>query len=91
MGRTQNEEEPAVECSYWHFWPNNFTKEESGVNVFLIDCKESDGSIFRDFISGEACHNSLIKICFQVIERILFATERNAKLRCEGYKKPSEM
>lgn len=46
---------------------------------------------FRDFIMGEVRYNSLMKTFPQEAEELFVATERNAKLRYEGYKKLSKM
>ncbi|KWW41865.1 MAG: pyruvate:ferredoxin (flavodoxin) oxidoreductase, homodimeric [bacterium F083] len=91
MGRTQNEEKKAVECGYWHLWHYNPAEEEAGKNGFHLDSKEPDWSKFRDFIMGEVRYNSLMKTFPQEAEELFVATERNAKLRYEGYKKLSEM
>ncbi|MBQ9638432.1 MAG: hypothetical protein IJV22_02620 [Bacteroidales bacterium] len=42
-------------------------------------------------IIGEVRYNSLMKTFPQEAEELFVATERNAKLRYEGYKKLSEM
>ena len=91
MGRTQNEEKLAVECGYWHLWHFNPAEEDEGKNGFHLDSKEPDWSKFRDFIMGEVRYNSLMKTFPQEAEELFVATERNAKLRYEGYKKLSEM
>ena len=91
MGRTQNEEKKAVECGYWHLWHFNPAEEDAGKNGFHLDSKEPDWSKFRDFIMGEVRYNSLMKTFPQEAEELFVATERNAKLRHEGYKKLSEM
>ena len=91
MGRTQNEEKKAVECGYWHLWHFNPAEEEEGKNGFHLDSKEPDWSKFRDFIMGEVRYNSLMKTFPQEAEELFVATERNAKLRYEGYKKLSEL
>ena len=91
MGRTQNEEKKAVECGYWHLWHYNPAEEEEGKNGFHLDSKEPDWSKFRDFIMGEVRYNSLMKTFPQEAEELFVATERNAKIRYEGYKKLSEM
>ncbi len=91
MGRTQNEEKKAVECGYWHLWHYNPAEEEAGKNGFHLDSKEPDWSKFRDFIMGEVRYNSLMKTFPQEAEELFVATERNAKLRYEGYKKLSEL
>ena len=90
MGRTQNEEKKAVECGYWHLWHFNPAEEEAGKNGFHLDSKEPDWSKFRDFIMGEVRYNSLMKTFPQEAEELFVATERNAKLRYEGYKKLAE-
>ena len=66
-------------------------EEEAGQNGFHLDSKEPDWSKFRDFIMGEVRYNSLMKTFPQEAEELFVATERNAKLRYEGYKKLSEM
>lgn len=91
MGRTQNEEKKAVECGYWHLWHFNPAEEEAGKNGFHLDSKEPDWSKFREFIMGEVRYNSLTKTFPQEAEELFTATERNAKLRYEGYKKLSEI
>ena len=89
--RVSNEEKKAVECGYWHLWHYNPAEEEAGQNGFHLDSKEPDWSKFRDFIMGEVRYNSLMKTFPQEAEELFVATERNAKLRYEGYKKLSEM
>ena len=91
MGRTQNEEKLAVECGYWHLWHFNPAEEEEGKNGFHLDSKEPDWSKFRDFIMGEVRYNSLMKTFPQEAEELFVATERNAKLRYESYKKLSKV
>ena len=105
--KVSNEEKKAVECGYWHLWHYNPAEEDAGQNGFHLDSKEPDWSKFRDFIMGEVRYNSLMKtfpqeaevakpantyeIDINESEQLFVATERNAKLRYEGYKKLSEM
>ena len=84
-----NEEKMAVACGYWHLWLFNPAEEEEGKNGFHLDSAEPDWSKFRDFIMGEVRYNSLMKTFPQQAEELFVATERNAKLRYEGYKKLS--
>ena len=91
MGRTQNEEKMAVACGYWHLWHFNPAEEEAGQNGFHLDSAEPDWSKFRDFLMGEVRYNSLMKTFPAHAEELFVATERNAKLRYEGYKKLSEI
>ena len=53
--------------------------------------EEERSNKFRDFIMGEVRYNSLMKTFPQEAEELFVATEHNAKLRYEGYKKLSEM
>ena len=95
-------EAPLELLHIWHYNPdedgqvlkaaNTDRKEEMKVsNGFHLDSKEPDWSKFRDFIMGEVRYNSLMKTFPQEAEELFVATERNAKLRYEGYKKLSEM
>ena len=95
-------EAPLELLHIWHYNPdedgqvlkaaNTDGKEEMKVsNGFHLDSKEPDWSKFRDFIMGEVRYNSLMKTFPQEAEELFVATERNAKLRYEGYKKLSEM
>ena len=92
-------EEPLALLHIWHYIP---AEEEEGVgsadnpapvrkNGFHLDSKEPDCSKFRDFIISEVRYNLLMKTFPQEAEELFVATERNAKLRYEGYKKLSEM
>ena len=84
----------------------NPAEEEAGQNGFHLDSAEPDWSklltVFnlgircsrpqlRDFLMGEVRYNSLMKTFPAHAEELFVATERNAKLRYEGYKKLSEM
>lgn len=90
MGRTQHEEQLAVECGYWHLWHFNPAEEEAGQNGFHLDSKEPDWSKFREFIMGEVRYNSLLKTFPEEAKELFAKTEQFAKLRYEGYKKLSE-
>ena len=97
----------ALERGYWHLWHfyqrlrtlymfksngvSNPAEEDEGKNGFHLDSKEPDWSKFRDFIMGEVRYNSLMKTFPQEAEELFVATERNAKIRYEGYKKLSEI
>lgn len=90
-------EEPLALLHIWHYNP---AEEEEGKNGFHLDSKEPDWSklsaeptaYHRDrYLLGEVRYNSLTKTFPQEAEELFVATERNAKLRYEGYKKLSEM
>ena len=91
MGRTQHEEQLAVECGYWHLWRFNPAEEEAGQNGFHLDSKEPDWSKFQDFIMGEVRYNSLLKTFPQEANELFQKTQQYAQLRYEGYKKLSEV
>ena len=90
MGRSQHEEQKAVECGYWHLWRFNPAEEDAGQNGFHLDSKEPDWNKFQDFIMGEVRYNSLLKTFPEEAKELFAKTEQFAKLRYEGYKKLSE-
>ncbi len=67
----------------------NTAEEKAGQNGFHLDSAEPDWSKFRDFLMGEVRYNSLMKTFPAHAEELFVATERNAKLRYQGYKKLS--
>ena len=47
MGRSQHEEELAVECGYWHLWRYNPLLADEGKNPFTLDSKAPNWENFR--------------------------------------------
>ena len=90
MGRSQHEEQKAVECGYWHLWRFNPAEEDAGQNGFHLDSKEPDWNKFQDFIMGEVRYNSLLKTFPEEAKELFAKTQQFAQLRYEGYKKLSE-
>ena len=87
MGKSQAEEERAVECGYWHLWRYNPALEEEGKNPFLLDSKEPQWDKFQDFLKGEVRYTSLLKQYPAEAAELFQAAEDNAKWRYKGYKR----
>lgn len=90
MGKSQKEEELAVECGYWHLWRYNPDLIEKGENPFSLDSKEPDWSKFRDFLMGEVRYNSLAKKYPQEAEELFAVAQADAQRRYHRYKLRSE-
>ncbi|MCL2291050.1 MAG: pyruvate:ferredoxin (flavodoxin) oxidoreductase [Bacteroidetes bacterium] len=87
MGKTQFEQQLAVECGYWHLWRYNPELEEKGENPFILDSKEPDWSKFQDFLKSEVRYASLIGTFPEEAKELFKACEDNARWRYEQYKK----
>jgi pyruvate-ferredoxin/flavodoxin oxidoreductase len=87
MGKTQKEEELAVECGYWHLYRYNPMLEAEGKNPFTLDSKEPNWSNFQGFLNGEVRYTSLKKAFPEVADELFKAAEENAKWRYNGYKR----
>ncbi len=87
MGKTQAQQEFAVEAGYWQMFRYNPLLEAEGQNPFVLDSKEPDWSKFQDFLMSEVRYSSLVK-SFPKEAKILFEeAERNAKWRFNYYKR----
>ncbi len=91
MGKSQQEEQKAVECGYWQLYRYNPMLETEGKNPFQLDSKEPDYSKFRDFLMGEVRFNSLMKATPEDAERLFQETENDAKWKLNGYKRLAAM
>jgi len=91
MGKTQKEEELAVECGYWHLYRYNPMLEAEGKNPFTLDSKEPNWSNFQGFLNGEVRYTSLKKAFPEVADELFKAAEENAKRRYNGYKRLTTM
>lgn len=89
MGCSQLEEKRAVECGYWATYRYNPQLKEEGKNPFILDSKEPTAN-FRDFLMGEVRFSSLQKLFPETAEALFEKTEKDAKLRLDGYKKLAE-
>ena len=85
MGKSQAEEEKAVECGYWHLWRYNPELEAEGKNPFQLDSKEPQWDKFADFLKGEVRFASVMKQFPAEAEELFKAAEDNAKWRYKSY------
>jgi pyruvate-ferredoxin/flavodoxin oxidoreductase len=91
MGRSQHEEELAVECGYWHLWRYNPQLAEEGKNPFTLDSKEPQWDKFREFLLGEVRYLSVQKAFPKEADELFAEAERMAKIRYRSYlRKKSE-
>jgi pyruvate-ferredoxin/flavodoxin oxidoreductase len=87
MGKTQQEEENAVKCGYWHLWRYNPNLAAEGKNPFLLDSKEPQWEKFQEFLQGEVRYTSLLKQFPAEAVELFKAAEMNAKWRYNSYKR----
>ena len=90
MGRSQHEEELAVECGYWHLWRFNPQLAEEGKNPFILDSKEPNWANFRDFLLGEVRYMSVQKAYPNEAEELFAQAEKMAKRRYQSYVRKSQ-
>ena len=90
MGKSQEEEEKAVKCGYWHLWRYNPALEAEGKNPFQLDSKEPDWSGFQDFLKSEVRYSSVMKQYPSEAAELFQAAEDNAKWRYNSYKRLSK-
>lgn len=87
MGKSQEEEEKAVKCGYWHLWRYNPALEAEGKNPFSLDSKEPNWDDFKGFLKGEVRYASVMKQYPAEAEELFQAAEDNAKWRYNNYKR----
>ncbi len=90
MGRSQHEEELAVECGYWHLWRFNPQLAEEGKNPFILDSKEPNWANFRDFLLGEVRYMSVQKAYPNEADELFSQAEKMAKRRYQSYVRKSK-
>ncbi len=87
MGHSQQEEQKAVECGYWHLWRYNPELEKEGKNPFTLDSKEPDWDKFIDFLKGEVRYASVMKQYPEEAEELFAAAKENAQWRYNNYRR----
>ena len=87
MGKSQQEEEMAVACGYWHLYRYNPMLEAEGKNPFTLDSKEPSWDKFQKFLNGEVRYTSLKKGFPAEAAELFAAAEENAKWRYNSYKR----
>ena len=85
MGKSQTEEQLAVQCGYWDLFRYNPDLKEAGKNPFSLDSKEPDYSKFQEFLQGEVRYASLKKGFPEQAEALYAKTESDAKARRQSY------
>jgi pyruvate-ferredoxin/flavodoxin oxidoreductase len=89
MGKTQWEQEVAVQAGYWHLYRFNPLLELEGKNPFTLDSKEPDWTMFQTFLNGEVRYTSLKQAFPSEAARLDAIAEDNAKWRYESYRRMS--
>ena len=87
MGKSQQEEQKAVACGYWHLWRYNPELEKEGKNPFTLDSKEPDWDQFIDFLKGEVRYASVMKQYPEEAEELFQAAKDNAMWRYNNYRR----
>jgi len=91
MGKTQYEQELAVNAGYWHLYRYNPLLELEGKNPFQLDSKDPDWSQFQEFLFGEVRYSSLKKSFPAEAARLFTLAEQNARWRYQTYKRLAAM
>ena len=85
MGKSQREEELAVECGYWHLWRYNPALEEEGKNPFSLDSKTPQWDKFESFLTGEVRYATVQKQYPAEAAELFAAAKANAQWRYNNY------
>ena len=91
MGKSQQEEENAVICGYWHLWRYNPDLAAEGKNPFTLDSKEPQWEKFQDFLKGEVRFSSVVQQFPTEAAELFKAAENNAKWRYKSYQRLAAM
>ena len=75
----------AVECGYWHLWRYNPELKAEGKNPFILDSKEPNSDLFRDFINTETRYTSLVKLFPEKAEELFEQAKQNSIERYQTY------
>ena len=86
MGLAQAEIRKAVDCGYWPLYRYNPAKAEAGENPMTVDSKEPTGN-YQDFLKGEVRYTALAKMFPDAAAKLFEASEADAKVRRDNYKK----
>lgn len=87
MGKSQNEEERAVACGYWHLWRFDPRLEAQGKKCFMLDSKEPKWDDFEEFLKGEVRFASVLKQYPTEAQELFAAAKTNAQWRYNSYLK----
>jgi len=89
MGKTQEEEQLAVNAGYWPLYRYDPRLKEEGKNPFQLDYKAPDGTL-HDFIMGEVRYNVLTRTFPKEAEKLHKELEEDVNERYNKYKKMAE-
>ncbi len=87
MGKSQAQEELAVQCGYWTLYRYNPLLEQQGQNPFQLDSKEPKWEEFQNFLNSEIRYTALKKSFPAEAAELFKAAEENAKWRYNAYKR----
>ncbi len=90
MTKSQQEMDKAVKAGYWHLYRFNPELKKEGKNPFILDSKEPNLDLFKDFIMSEVRYNSLAKLFPATAEALFKKTQEDAKGRYEIYKRMAQ-
>ena len=85
MGKSQAEEQRAVQCGYWHLWRYDPRRAEERLNPFQLDSKAPDWSLFHEFLMGEVRYLSLRKAFPDEAELLFAEAQHMAQERYKNY------
>ena len=86
MGRSQHEEQRAVESGYWTLYRYDPRRKEAGENPFILDSKEPKGD-FQEFLMGEVRYSSLTRTFPENAKALFQKAEEDMRERYETYKR----
>ena len=85
LSNPMNQMKKAVECGYWHLWRYNPELKAEGKNPFILDSKEPNSDLFRDFINTETRYTSLAKLFPEKAEELFEQAKQNSIERYQTY------
>jgi pyruvate-ferredoxin/flavodoxin oxidoreductase len=86
MSKGQAEIVKAVKSGYWQLYRYNPDLKKQGKNPFILDSKEPDFNIFKDFLMGEVRYSALAKLYPDTADEMFEKTRKDAIERYEFYK-----
>ena len=86
MGRSQHEEQRAVESGYWTLYRYDPRRKEAGENPFILDSKEPKGD-FQQFLMGEVRYSSLTRTFPENAKALFQQAEEDMRERYETYRR----
>lgn len=88
---SQEREEKAVKCGYWHLYRFDPNRAKQGKNPFQLDSKKPDYSLFTEYLNNEVRYNSLAKkLTGEDYQRIIEKSIQDAKDRYLSYVRKSQ-